>query len=462
MKKDPGNLSECLLLQDVHGPVMRLRGAGSSCYRSVIEVTGTYFNLLDEEKQQELYEQYHRLFLTLDFPLQFLARVTPLDIEDYLRFVQPSGPERSSWQSLASHHAQFLRALVKQRGLLGRRFYVVVPAEEVTHGKALWGKGEQEAMSYAEAAATLRLRCETMIYHLKGLGLGCQLVTDKKLAQFYTGFAAGTAMRPERLGVERDHLCILDQSGASCYVRVQQIARLPRTVSFGWLKSLIETDEIFDLIHHLVPRPEEQTLVYLRRQQTHATADIRQASVSGRNAGAASTLARSDLTPLIEDVTAGEQTMLDSSLHLLIRAASKEELDQKTRRIGQRVSLTFTRRPKTQFFEQASSFCGCLPGSLTCRDPLLLPSSAVTTMIPFFDHFVLKPSETAILEGVTPHNEPVIMDWWADLPNANRLILGPSGWGKSYKAKLDILHLYYMYKNLAARERREDGFQILI
>src|SRR5436305_11180786 len=170
MKKDPGNLSEYLLLQDVHGPVMRLRGAGSSCYRSVIEVTGTYFNLLDEEKQQELYEQYHRLFVSLDFPLQFLARVTPLDIEDYVRFVRPE-QVGESWQALAHDHTKFLRALVKQRGLLGRRFYAVIGAEERASGGLAWRKQEQEQMSYAEAAQVLRLRSETVIYHLKGLGL---------------------------------------------------------------------------------------------------------------------------------------------------------------------------------------------------------------------------------------------------------------------------------------------------
>jgi type IV secretory pathway VirB4 component len=84
-------------------------------------------------------------------------------------------------------------------------------------------------------------------------------------------------------------------------------------------------------------------------------------------------------------------------------------------------------------------------------------------MLPFFDHFVFSPKETAILEGMTQHSEPVIMDWWSDLSNANRLIFGPSGQGKSYKAKLDILRLFYVYKNLAQRQQKqEDGFQILI
>src|SRR6266702_3596400 len=155
--------------------------------------------------------------------------------------------------------------------------------------------------------------------------------------------------------------------------------------------------------------------------------------------------------------------MLSSSLHLIVRASTLEELEVKTRRISQRCNAVFSKRPRVCLFEQAAAFRACLPGSLSGREPVLLPSSVIASMIPFFDHFVFKPSATAILEGITQHNEPVILDRWVDLPNANCLVLGPSGWGKSYKAKLDILRIYYVYKRLAERlHKQEDGFQILI
>ena len=47
---------------------------------------------------------------------------------------------------------------------------------------------------------------------------------------------------------------------------------------------------------------------------------------------------------------------------------------------------------------------------------------------------------TGLLEGITHTGEPVILDWWAKTNrNANRLIVAPSGAGKSFKAKLDII-----------------------
>ena len=53
---------------------------------------------------------------------------------------------------------------------------------------------------------------------------------------------------------------------------------------------------------------------------------------------------------------------------------------------------------------------------------------------------------TGLLEGITHTGEPIILDWWAKTHrNANRLIVAPSGAGKSFKAKLDVIraHLWY-------------------
>jgi hypothetical protein len=485
-RKKVGKIQDYFLtLREVRGPVMCLTN-GEYC--SVIEVTGTHLNLLDEEKRQDLYELYHRFFLSLDFPVEIIARVRKLNIEAYLRYVDPSpassqqGAMLLPWQALARNHADFLRALTRQRGLFGRQFYLVLPAAadvdavlprrpRLHHPQE---RGE-EALSLEQAVQLLRLRFETVAYHLQSIGLSCRLLTHLQLIQFYRSFFVPTpapspqqqsrkstmledALAIDTIEVMRD---AIDLEGH--YIRVQAIETLPRLVSFGWLKNLIECDETFDLIHQIVPRPANDILPSLRRQQTHAQASLLFASGTGRIADPGATLARNDLEALVEQVTAGEQSMLDSSLHLVIRASSKEKLEQKTRRVSSRATTTFTHRPRTSSFEQARSFRSCLPGQMIGRDPQLLPSSAIASMIPFFEHFIFRPSETAILEGLTQHNEPVILDWWGDLPNANRLIIGPSGWGKSYKAKLDVLHLFYAYKRLAQQQQKqEDGFQILI
>jgi hypothetical protein len=459
-----GNIQEqFILLQEVRGPVLCLAlPTGGVAYRSVIEISGTHLTLLDEAKQQDIHELYHRLFLGLDFPIEIIVQIRPLDLEAYLQYVDMPGPK--PWQALAADHAAFLRALAKRQPLLGRRFFLVVPAEEefsTTQALPGWGRKKKQAqlsqeLSMEQAALTLRARYETISYHLQSIGASCRLLTNKKLTAFYRNFFLNKP--PLLVKIERDHIKLDDH-----YIRVQTIDHLPRLVGFGWLKPLIECSETIDIIHHLIPRSPVDALAFLRRQQTHAQASLMFATQSGRSTPAIASIANSDLGPLVEDVTSGEQTMIDSELHVLIRASSFEELEQRTRRVMNRINTTFTHHPRTCYFDQARAFRSCTPGMMAGYDPLLIPSHAAASMLPFFDHFIFQPASTAILEGVTPHNEPIVLDWWAGLPNANRLIVGPSGWGKSYKAKLDILHLYYVYKALAIRQhKQEDGFQIII
>lgn len=466
-----------IFLHQVIGPVACVDLPGGIAYRSVIEVTGTHLNLFDENKQQEIHELYHQLYISLSSSIQIIIRIGELDIEEYLKYVD--GPfSGEEWQALTQDHAKMLRGLTKQKPLLGRRFYVVIPAEEEIQGLSRWDRGQiqQETLTLTQAAQTLRSRYETLAYHLQSIGMTCQLLTDKALAQFYRSFfsphyvemgkkapnkdsSLEDVLAPRMIITQKDHLQIEQVGPPIHYVRVEKVDKLPRLVAFGWLKQLIECDETFDIVQTIVPQP--QALAYLRRQQTHAQASMLHSSDAGRTTNPDALIASNDLSPLVESVSSGEQTMLDTSLHLLIRASSADELERKTRRVNQRANIVFHSRPRIAYYEQAQTFRACLPGMMAAHNALLLPSNAIASMIPFFDHFIFKAAETAILEGITQHNEPVIVDWW-DLVNANRLIIGPSGWGKSYKAKLDMLRLYYVYKRLAQRQMKGDGFQILI
>src|SRR5262249_43603097 len=83
------------------------------------------------------------------------------------------------------------------------------------------------------------------------------------------------------------------------------------------------------------------------------------------------------------------------------------------------------------------------------------------TTFPFFTNLVYRPHETSILEGITPQNEPVVIDLW-ELPNYNSIIFAPSGSGKSYKKKTDIARMYMAYTRRARRlELKGQSFQII-
>jgi hypothetical protein len=88
----------------------------------------------------------------LTFPIQILVRVLPVDMEHYLGDLQDRTrhlPDELS--DLAQDYVTFLQRLARNRTLLERRFYLVVPSRlegSGTHPLA----GGQEALQLAALA----------------------------------------------------------------------------------------------------------------------------------------------------------------------------------------------------------------------------------------------------------------------------------------------------------------------
>ena len=119
-------VQEQLPLDDVAGDVVLLR-SGSA--RAVLEASSVNFALRSEGEQEAILAGYRRFLNSLDYPLQLLVRVVPADVERYLQGLSGarSGDERLL--RLARDHRAFVRRIARERTLLGRRFFVVIPAE---------------------------------------------------------------------------------------------------------------------------------------------------------------------------------------------------------------------------------------------------------------------------------------------------------------------------------------------
>ena len=85
--------------------------------------------------------------------------------------------------------------------------------------------------------------------------------------------------------------------------------------------------------------------------------------------------------------------------------------------------------------------------SLEC----LLDSRSGSTLFPFLSNTLFH--EHGVMEGVTPQGDPVIVDPWGEgMANANRIILGPPGWGKSHGVKTTLIR--QILKAVCARRDR--------
>ena len=119
-------VQEQLPLDDVVGEVVLLR---SGAARAVLEASSVNFALRSEAEQEAILAGYRRFLNALDYPLQLLVRVVIADVERYLAGLSGAGAGSEQLLRLARDHRAFVRRIARERTLLGRRFFVVIPAE---------------------------------------------------------------------------------------------------------------------------------------------------------------------------------------------------------------------------------------------------------------------------------------------------------------------------------------------
>src|SRR5258708_6313208 len=100
-------------------------------FRAVLEITGTANPLEDDAREEGLLAGFATFLNALSYPIQILVRATPVDLSRYVSSLEERGRQMVEGQLavLAHDHAAFVQGLARQRTLLERRFYVVVPAE---------------------------------------------------------------------------------------------------------------------------------------------------------------------------------------------------------------------------------------------------------------------------------------------------------------------------------------------
>jgi hypothetical protein len=263
---------------------------------------------------------------------------------------------------------------------------------------------------------------------------------------------AGVSMQPDALSLD------------GIFVRTFALTALPRFVSPGFLRPLVEGHEPLTLSLFYHPRDSGTMLRRLLRQRTDYRSSLESAGRRGLLADPHLEIAEADVAHLVERLASGEERLLDVSLYLLLTAPSLEGLNRRSERLRSILSqMLVVARAAT--FEQDLGFKSCLPEGrdVLARSLLLDSQSAAIATFPFLSTSLLMPG--GIVEGATPEGEPVVVDRWADeLRNAHRLIVAPSGAGKSYKCKLDLLRLCVRFANpeFPGEETADLPFQALV
>jgi hypothetical protein len=180
-------------------------------YRAVLEVSGTASPLADDAHEEGLLAGFATFLNALSYPIQIVVRATPVDLSRYVTSLEERGRQLVGGQlaALAHDHAAYVQGLARQRTLLERRFYVVVPAE--TPARASWAallpgaRTRDEAEPRREAARSqLAFRCDDVGRQLGRCGLTARRLADLELAQLYLACWSPERARAQRFRQQLD------------------------------------------------------------------------------------------------------------------------------------------------------------------------------------------------------------------------------------------------------------------
>jgi len=532
-------------LREVRDEMLCLASDRSSTkreYVAVLEVEGINYTLKSPEEQSAIIATYRALLAGLASPLQILVRVLPLNLASYLEHLADAPPrgQQGIWDALAGSHEQLMQQLSRERTLLERHCYLILPANldddaPATLGQlfrqALWPFGRRRRMqraqeeAFEQARVLLATRTREVTRQLGKMGLHVHRLHEQELITLYSScllsrqvmltplpdevlagigrpLQAQGAVRmgrtwddvpPARLvdaAQEDEQLELSTQrrkptpatlspfseladrlAPASVtlsetmlclghtepeYVSTLIVDSLPRELAYGFLKPLLEVSEPLELSFHLRPLDRGAMVRKLRWARTGQDAARRYAERKGQLPDPALEVSEEDTVQLMRKLVSGEESMLDFSLYVLVRAATRRALGERTERILAVLrSMQIVARPALLVQEEA--FTSCLPEARNLLgrwgNTLQFDGSTAATSFPFMSNALFMPH--GILEGITPAGEPVVLDRWdPSLPNPHKIVVAPTGYGKSYATKCYLLRLYL--------RNRTDPRQIII
>lgn len=223
----------------------------------------------------------------------------------------------------------------------------------------------------------------------------------------------------------------------SQYARTIFMATYPRYLHTNWFSPVINLDRVFDLSIYINPKNTSSVLKQLRDQLARLEAQVMEETSAGKVRNPILETAIQDIESLRDKLQQGTDRFFELGVYITFYEGSLRELDETENKIRGLLEyqLVFS-RPAT--FRMSDGFTSTLPLN---NDKLAVYTSLNTeplsSLFPFVSFDLT--SNSGILYGINTHNNSLVLYDRFELENANSVVFGKSGGGKSYAVKLEIL-----------------------
>lgn len=221
------------------------------------------------------------------------------------------------------------------------------------------------------------------------------------------------------------------------FVRTLFIYEYPRFLDTDWLSPIVNFDVPLDIAIYVYPQNTEEVAKKLRAKSSQVESSMAMEAEKGQVRNPFLEATYNDIEDLRDKLVTGQGKMFKQGFYLTIYGDSLEQLNEYTQALENMfgTQLVFTKHANLQM-EQG--FNTTLPMG---KDELLvhrnMDTEAVSASFPFVSSTLT--NNEGVLYGANKINNSLIIFDRFKLQNYNAVILGSSGAGKSYAAKLEIL-----------------------
>jgi len=231
------------------------------------------------------------------------------------------------------------------------------------------------------------------------------------------------------------------------YIRVGErfyktffIAGYPRYVSPGWLSPVIDFNHSLNISMFIYPTSSSDVLSDLRRKTAEMEATISSQIDQGLVVDAKVQAALDDAAGLTEELAKGMERFFQMSLYITLYSESLAELEQSSKRLESTLSSLLI-LPKLSTLQMEEGFKSTIPLG---TDDLFITRNMDTTSLastfPFTSATLTQ--DKGIMYGLNQQNGSLIIFDRFSLENANEVVFGKSGSGKSFLIKLEAMRQF--------------------
>ncbi len=214
----------------------------------------------------------------------------------------------------------------------------------------------------------------------------------------------------------------------------------PRYVSTNWLQPLIDFNHELNISFFIYPSESAEVLDNIQRKIAELEATLSSNADTGKPVDPKITATLEDALNIQEELAKGIEKFFHLGLYMTLVGSTLAELNTTSKQLTTTLgSLLLATQPAT--LQMEDGFKTTLPYGLDrVQQTRNMDTTSLSSMFPFSSATLTQ--NKGVLYGINEQNASLVVFDRFSMENANEIVFGKSGSGKSYLIKLEILRTF--------------------